>query len=213
MRLKQFLKIDKYDLGLNLFGWEVLSLLATMTVGLSIEYSHCTFTGLGSWQAILTGSMMAFSMGVHNAASQELITNCPSTTVMTMTIVKTSMYAANAFQYLLATKALSILYAKHELKPHNYDAVLQENYETNVTKFTEFGMHLCVFIAGAIIGAVLAKHISYWCIFMPIAVVLGIIGLLLHGRREQNISKQREAITSVDIEVTAMTNEFSSTEM
>lgn len=168
------LKQSNWDRTINLFCCEIAALFVAFLFGICVDYSADEFPDLNSWQSITTGSLLAFSMGVHNGAAQDVITNCPSTTVMTMTIVKTAMAGANAVQFWLASKSIIKLYPLKEGKADDYDAVMHKNYLSYSTKFFENVKPLIFFVLGATLGAVMVIHMSFWNLFLPI-LMLGIL--------------------------------------
>lgn len=213
LNLRHVLKQNNWDIAINLFGCEMASLFISFLFCIVIDYSNDEFPGLSSWQSIMTGSLLAFTMGVHNGAAQDVITNCPSTTVMTMTIVKTALCAANAVQYYLASKSLIILYPLKEGKPENYELIMRNNYIAYSAKFFDNVKPLIVFVLGATLGAVMVIHMSFWNLFLPI-LMLGILiqsirmsrALYMknnHTRLEQEQDVELEATKSPIIEASA----------
>lgn len=202
VRQRCVFKLNQWDIGVHLFSAECIVLLIALIFGVSIDYSADQFPSLNSWQAIITGSGLALAMGIHNAAGQDLIENCPSTTVMTMTIIKTSMFAANALQYYMATTVHYLLYPASEGKPADYDSNMRKNYEKFSAKFYETVQPLIVFVIGATIGAVLALNMTFWCLFMP---MLLLIGMVFSIRKADGVRKgnQHAAVGDVELESTA----------
>ena len=189
-------KHNQWDMGVKLFGAEIACLFITMIFGIGLDYSPGVFPGIDSWQAILMGTLLALSMGVHNAAAQEMIVNCPSTTVMTMTIVKTSMFAANTFQYYLATRSLTSIHPPGE-KPSDYEINMKKSYDNYMNKFIDSLKPLIVFVLGATIGAVLALNMTYWSLILPILVISSLVYSIY---KAQQIYINIELIKNVDIE-------------
>jgi uncharacterized membrane protein YoaK (UPF0700 family) len=137
-------------------------------------------------------------MGVHNAAAQDLIVNCPSTTVMTMTIVKTSIFAANAVQYLLATKSLVLMHPPDE-KPTDYDSTMKKNYDSYSAKFFDSVQPLIAFVCGATMGAVLVLHMTFWCLLMPMGILAGILYCIREAQRTHD-ENHHQPIQGVELE-------------
>lgn len=146
--LRIVLKKNQWETGMRLFCYEVVCLFVAMIFGIGVDFAPGGIPDIGSWQAIMAGSLLALSMGVHNAAAQDLIVNCPSTTVMTMTIIKTSMFAANAVQHWMAARGLLLLHAPNE-KPENYIETVTQKHQANFAKFIESVQPLIVFVIGA----------------------------------------------------------------
>eukprot|EP01032_Pedospumella_encystans_P026990 gene26990-30512_t len=200
IHLHYALKQTNWDRTINLFGCEMAALFVAFLFGIFVDYSADEFPDLNSWQSIITGSLLAFSMGVHNSAAQDVITNCPSTTVMTMTIVKIAMAGANAVQFWLASKSLIKLYPQKEGKADAYEAMMLKNYQSHSTKFFESIKPLIFFVLGATIGAVMVIHMSFWNLFLPI-LMLGILVQSVRMSRARHISNTHEKLGEQDQDV------------
>lgn len=200
IHLRYSLKQTNWDRAINLFGCEMAALFVAFLFGICVDYSADEFPDLNSWQSIITGSLLAFTMGVHNSAAQDVIANCPSTTVMTMTIVKTSMAGASAVQFWLASKSLIPLYPLKEGKPDDYDEVMQKNYLSYSAKFFENVKPLIFFVLGATLGAVMVIHMSFWNLFLPI-LMLGILVQSVRMSRTLHISNTHEKLGEQDQDV------------
>jgi uncharacterized membrane protein YoaK (UPF0700 family) len=197
LNLRNVLKQTPWDIGINLFGCEMAALAVSMLFGVCIDYSADEFPDLNSWQAIVTGSLLAFTMGVHNAAAQDLIANCPSTTVMTMTIVKTSIFASNSVQYWLASKGLVFMYPPKGEKPVDYELIMRSNYNAYSAKFYDNVKPLIFFVLGATVGAVLSIHMSFWCLFLPM-LLLGILVQSIRASRSLHLRSEHFKLGNQD---------------
>eukprot|EP01034_Spumella_vulgaris_P026933 gene26932-33584_t len=112
---------------------------------------------------------MGFSMGVHNGAAKESIPNCPSTTVMTMTIVTLSGHASNTLNYWMAK------YSLLDMQPSSQTAVmskLDEKFRESRAKLMTSVKPLVTFLLGALVGAAAMTNLDYWCMLLPMGVVL-----------------------------------------
>jgi uncharacterized membrane protein YoaK (UPF0700 family) len=172
MRVVQ--KRTQWDMGMVLFKYEIWCIVLALIFGVSVDYAPGGIPSIDSWQALFVGSLLALSMGVHNAAAQDLIANCPSTTVMTMTIVKVSIFLGNAVQYWFAMKRFIVLHPPNE-KPDDYEESIKKKHETNLVKFLENVQPLLFFVLGAMFGALLSIHMTFWCLIMPLLVLSGLV--------------------------------------
>ena len=153
LRLKYKLKMNRWDIGIFLFSSEAIMLAVAAAIGIYLDHLSNGFPEQDSWHTILEGTLLAMSMGIHNAAAQDVIPSCPSTTVMTMTIVKMSMLAANTLEFFLAAKGLSVY-------DHLDPLVIQEKFTVARGKFFDHLEQILFFVVGAVAGAVLA--LVYW---------------------------------------------------
>lgn len=168
-RLKYKLKMDKWEIGILLFSLEAIALFVATVCGISLEYWSGESPTLGSWQTILVGSLLAISMGVHNAAAQDVIPNCPATTSMTMTVVKASMLAAKSFQFFLASRGVNYVCDSID------EAVIKESYNESQRKLQDHLLQILLFVIGAVVGVALAMFIDFWSICVPIVLVVLIV--------------------------------------
>ena len=103
-RLKYKLKANKWNTAILLFSCEAIVLLLSIAFGVYIQFWRSGFDRLDTWQTYVQASLLAFAMGIHNAASLEVIENCPATTMVTSTFVKIAMSAADTAQYYVSLK-------------------------------------------------------------------------------------------------------------
>jgi uncharacterized membrane protein YoaK (UPF0700 family) len=197
IKLKYFYKVSKWDLGLYMYSYEIFALLLTLIIGISVDYSSDSFPSISSAQVIFVGALLAMSMGIHNAAAQETIANCPSTTVMTMTIVKTAIYAANSMQYFLASKSIVKLYPKKEGKPDDYLVYLAKKSTVAYSKFFESIQPLIAFIVGATVGSVSVLHISFFCIFIPVTLLI-VVEISIYLAKQENLKQQHQRLPATE---------------
>lgn len=198
LRLKYKFKVNPWDIGIVLFSCEAIALAVAGAIGIYLNHTSAGYGHIDTWQTMLEGALLALSMGIHNAAAQDVIPSCPSTTVMTMTMVKTSMLAANTFQFFLASKGFDV-YHHMEL-----DVVL-EKFHTARTKLLDHVVQILCFAAGAVVGAVLALHINFFCLAVPLAMILAVVASIQvskaqHLRATTLKQDQQEVQKAVDVE-------------
>jgi len=121
---------------------------------------------------------LGLTMGFHNGLAQEIIPDCPATTVMTMTIVKISISFGNALQYYLATKSINKLYpydsGVDELDD-GYRNSMTNNLVTSYKKLQSLFGPLILFIIGAIIGTVINLFMGFISLMIPATLISFII--------------------------------------
>lgn len=210
IRLKYTPNVSPHLRGICTFLIEIFFLLLTMVLGLVIEsygYDIRSHT-LSNWTVILLGCTLGAAMGAHNAAAQEIIDDCPSTTVMTMTLVKNAMYLARTTSYFLATKAILPIRDSSKLHQQGSDDAAQyvlEQYHLHLGRLSVAVRPLFSFILGAVIGAIFMLGAGLWSFSLPLAIVAVLIVDIYLGHlaaerddpcRESELSSQKQAITS-----------------
>ena len=117
--------------------------------------------------------MLGFAMGFHNGLALEIIPDCPATTVMTMTIVKVSMNAADACQYYLASKSIIKLYhIQKKKKPTDYEKNMSNSFNKAYKKLQSLYEPLLLFIIGAIVGAAVNREVVFFSLAVPLLLTL-----------------------------------------
>jgi uncharacterized membrane protein YoaK (UPF0700 family) len=116
--------------------------------------------------------MLGFAMGFHNGLALEIIPDCPATTVMTMTIVKVSMNAADACQYYLASKSIIKLYQIQKKKPTDYEKNMSNSFSKASKKLQSLYEPLLLFITGAITGAAVNRGVVFFSLVIPLLLTL-----------------------------------------
>jgi len=116
--------------------------------------------------------MLGFAMGFHNGLALEIIPDCPATTVMTMTIVKVSMNAADACQYYLASKSIIKLYHIQKKKPTDYEKNMSNSFNKAYKKLQSLYEPLLLFIIGAIVGAAVNREVVFFSLAVPLLLTL-----------------------------------------
>jgi len=162
--MRHILKINRWTIGIVLFSCEAVAMAVATAVGVYLEYEASGFPNVASWQTLLIAGLLSLAMGIHCAATQDAIPNCPSTTMMTMNIAKTTMLAASTFQYYLTYKGM-YLYDGMD-SPH-----LLEKFVASKKHLLERVEQILIFVMGVIAGAVLAEYIGFWSIALPTALV------------------------------------------
>ena len=182
LKLKGTYNINLKSLAIILFSQEIFMLAAAWAVGIHLESSFEKVTiDLNRWEVILVGTLMGGAMGFHNAAAKESIPNCPATTVMTTTIVTSSTALSNALTLYLSTLPLLHLTPPNGLNGSYLPLSPSEriSYKKATrdawTKFVVSVKPLITFAIGAVVGAILTTHLSFYSISIPIAILILIL--------------------------------------
>eukprot|EP01032_Pedospumella_encystans_P026054 gene26054-29428_t len=152
-RLKYKLKANIWNTAILLFACEAIVLLLSIVFGVYIQFWRSGFDRLDSWQTYVQASLLAFAMGIHNAASLEVIENCPATTMVTSTFVKIAMSAADTAQYYVSLKGCA------DYDYNRGEATIEEKFLNARATFCSNFILLVFFVLGAIIGAISVLYI------------------------------------------------------
>lgn len=178
---------------LKLLSLNIFSKSLVMAIGFSIEIAYFVLiwilgdqiyeefesdTILTKWQIILLACITGASMGVHNAVAKEAIPNCPSTTVMTMTLVSVGQLSSQTFEYFLASKKLITLrpcvpstcrtIELDEAATTAYYTSMETKFKESLGKFIIAFKPLFAFIVGALIGSGVTEYSKFTGLIIPI---------------------------------------------
>lgn len=164
------------------FVIEIAYFIVIWIVGNQIYEDFDEDTILLQWQVILLSCITGASMGVHNAVAKEAIPNCPSTTVMTMTLVSVGQSFAQSFDYYLASNKIISLRPCNlltctqdefdEAATTAYYNSMQTKYNESFGKFIVACKPLLAFIIGALIGSGVTAYSQFTGLIIPIFMVL-----------------------------------------
>lgn len=168
VQMKVVQEVEHHKVSMVLFMCEALIFVAIWIVG-HIYSDEIDNGSLGTPIVILLGCMMGFSMGIHNSAAKETIANCPSTTVMTMTLVSLSSASSNTLNLFLAKHGLLTMHPKGQTAA-SYK--IEEKFLDNYNKLMVAVKPLITFLVGALTGASTMHEMDFHCMFIPLFVVL-----------------------------------------
>ena len=174
MRLKMKHEWKARSISSFLFFLEALALLLTMILGLAFDDRIHGNYGNKDGELATVSAILGMAMGIHNGAAKDAIANCPSTTVMTMTIVQVSTNAAQTFMYRLARDGCTALFPTNK-KPAEYEKNMSDKCVDMTNKLSVSSRPLIMFIAGALFGTVLASNTTYWCLLVPLGFCCGFV--------------------------------------
>lgn len=167
-RLKYKLKTSPWTTATVLFSCEAVVLALSLAFGVYIDHWGLSFPSLDSWETYVQASLMALSMGIHNGASLEVIDNCPATTMVTSTVVKTAMSAADTVQFYVSWQGC----ADYDFRD---ETSIEERFKKARDTFCRNSILLVFFVLGTVLGAVSVLYIGFWCLLVPLSLVLIII--------------------------------------
>eukprot|EP01036_Dinobryon_divergens_P036419 gene36419-47421_t len=112
-------------------------------------------------------------MGVHNAVGKECIPNCPSLTVITMTLVTVAQNLSQTLSYLLAKYSVIVLSSRPA--DSAYRESMTAKFDQSKKKFIISGYPLISFLVGALIGTVTTKNYNFYCLIIVLFILLAIV--------------------------------------
>lgn len=167
LRIKTVHQFSPSSIALSLFGFEIAVVLIATIVGITYNDDIVSAASLSDFHTILMGSMLGFSMGVHNAVGKECIPNCPSLTVITMTIVTTAQTFTQSVTYMLAKYSLITFSPKPvESTDEAYKRSMIAKFDQSRDKLNAAGNPLISFLVGSLIGAVTMKNFNFYCLIV-----------------------------------------------
>jgi len=189
--LKLVKHVSLHTLALVLFGIEVVALVVVLVVGTLLNEIISKTNDIDNWSVALVASLLGLSMGVQNIAAREAVSNCPQTTVMTSTLVNVAANVSSVIAYAQfknnnlnineqdVCEALSLTSAELEMK-----------LEEEVNKLIYSAKPLLAFVLGALVGALTMQHASFYCLCIPIGLLL----ILLLDIFLQQMSTEEEPV-------------------
>jgi uncharacterized membrane protein YoaK (UPF0700 family) len=184
------MKLQKHsDNNINalLYFLEAAVLLISMWVGIRLSQNLAEAEDPDHWSVIIVASIMAASMGLHNGAVKETIPSGPSTTVMTMTLVSIANLISKTIGFYLAQRNAYAQLSDDEARedeedqPQELDKLrneakkLNDKFLDSIDKLASATRNLLSFVAGAVLGAVIAFHGAHFLsLIVPIVLVVGL---------------------------------------
>jgi len=97
LQLKTSHKWTGKSTALLAYAIEMALFIATWVIGIQYDDIVSNATSIDVPELVLIACLLGASMGIHNIAAKESVANCPSTTVMTMTMITVAQTGANSF--------------------------------------------------------------------------------------------------------------------
>ena len=178
-------QLNKHSLVIVAFCFEILCLLFALISGVVINYYGYNFDSIDSVQVIVMSSLLGFTMGIHNGATIEAIKDPPSTTVLTMTLVKLSISVANMLEHYVVKKSYSHNKLNHSIAsditviaddddPHLTQ--INQNYDLAFEKTITSIQPLIAFIIGAIVASGVNLKVTFPNLIIPIGLLMLLVG-------------------------------------
>ena len=158
-----------------LFTLEIAFIIASWVIGMQYDTEMLLNDNIDWWLNVLVGCLLGASMGFHNVAAKEAITNCPPTTVMTSTMITVAQNLTNTIEYALASYSCLRLQPTPGHLTEVQKEAMTAKYVDSLGKFKTTAKPLFAFIVGCIIGAITMDHGSWHCLAIPVAVLALII--------------------------------------
>lgn len=157
-----------------IFGLEIAFIIASWIIGIEYDAILLANENIDQWTNVLIACLLGASMGFHNVAAKEAITNCPPTTVMTSTMINVAQNLSNTIEYGLAKHSLLRLHTS-SVQTAEQTAAMVIKYVDSLNKFQTTAKPLLSFIVGCIIGAITMNKGSWHCFIIPCVGIFAII--------------------------------------
>lgn len=167
-RLKLIEQFSEKSTAISLYLFEILVFVGATVAGVILNDGIVEANSLNDWRTILVGCILAFSMGIHNAVGKDTIPNCPSLTVITMTLVSVAQNLCQTIIYFLSKSSIILASPRSVPLPPTYAATMQSKFSENHEKLRVSSNPLVSFLVGAVIGTVLMKNINFYSMLIPI---------------------------------------------
>lgn len=197
MKLRLAYSWRQRPLAIFLFWMEISMFIAIWAVGIALDDQIIYAPDIDRWQVVLVGCLMGMSMGFHNVAAKETIANCPPTTVMTSTLVNVAGGLANVIGLLCASCCCRLTPPTGPNR--SYLPLTADDSKTivalqgeAVNKVLPLMKPLIWFIVGAIIGAITMDRGTFYCLAIPLALVVFLtIEVFIKDRQEMAKDSQQ----------------------
>lgn len=176
LRIKSRFDLSAPVTAILLFSFQCAVIIIAIIIGVIYDDKIIKAESLSDWHTILMGSILGFSMGVHNAVGKECIPNCPSLTVITMTLVTVAQNLSQTLSYLLAKYSLIVLSSRPASSlDSTYRESMTAKYDQSKQKLIISGNPLISFLFGALIGTVTTKYFKFYCLVFVLFILLVIL--------------------------------------
>lgn len=216
LRLKLASLWKHRSISMVLYSIELLVYVLIIILGMIYDEHINSDAPLSDWRLVLLASITGLSMGLHNGAAKETIANCPSTTVMTMTLVSVSGLWSQVVSYFSARYLYYRLHPKDMHRPTEEEMKkLTKHYEDSFLKFSVTIKPLIFFLIGGLLGTVIMYHATFWSFFVPIGCISIIIADIYIGWiaeiKKEKEKKAEDTATMPNIEVVQNPQEMDET--
>ena len=130
------------------FCLKIICLIFVLVIGSLSTYDRYEFTDFQSMQVIGLASLLGFTMGIHNAVVIQAFGDPPSTTAMTMRLVKLSLSVANICDYYL------VIRLNNDNISDAYIYNVKQKHKRPIVKSVKSIQVLTAFMIGAIVAII-----------------------------------------------------------
>lgn len=155
-----------------LFLLEIAMIVAAIVCGLLLEDSVDSASNIMSVAIVLVGCLMSFAMGIHVTAVKECMPSSPNTALMTMNSITLTINACVFMHYYMARHCKQRFIMMHPRTQRFDNVVIRHRFKGSSKKLWKSATPLICFIAGAITGAIMILHFSFWSLMVPVAILL-----------------------------------------
>lgn len=195
--------------GVYLLSVEFMLLIISMLVGSYLYPLIEASDDINSWPIIITGTIIAITMGAQVGNAPVAFAQFPNTTGMTASVAATCAAIANLCMVYAAKEGFINFYLTNaeEESLHLTDDKATVDKERDKLLLSKIGAAwdecgrqawpLIGFTLGAATGAIAAEHIHFWSLFVPQIIVLFLLIEIVWQRSEER-SKIKERQSSSD---------------
>lgn len=185
--LSTFLKsrrgVDLPLVGIIIFVTEIVWLIAAMLVGSFLENLIAESADMNTWSVIVTGVLFSMAMGTQAGAASNVFTSFPNTTGMTASVASACSAACSVLMLYARLHQLSCCYLPYEdyrklsertdIETNKAERMLLvEKSSGAIDELSKQTFPLVFFILGAFAGAYSSSKIKFWCLAVPILIVI-----------------------------------------
>jgi len=181
-QLRRCHQLNKHSLVIVAFCFEILCLLLALIIGVMINYYGYNFNSIDSVQVIVMSSLLGFTMGIHNGATIEAIKDPPSTTVLTMTLVKLSISVANILEHYKVKNSYNLKLNQSRSNSNTllaciiiddtHLAQINQNYDLAIEKTLTTIQPVVAFVIGAIVASGVNLKLTFPNLIIPIVLLI-----------------------------------------
>jgi uncharacterized membrane protein YoaK (UPF0700 family) len=187
---KRSYNLNDHQLYQSGFCLEIIFLLFVLVVGTLSTNNGYEFTDFQSIQVIGIASLLGFTMGIHNAVIIQVFLDPPSTTAMTMRLVKLSLSVANICDYYLLIR--SNMYCD------DYVYNVKEKHKAAIKESLKSIQSLTAFVTGAIVVSGINQKLTFPNLILPIILLIYLVIDIYQSEHHQLIDATEQSQTPVE---------------
>lgn len=202
--VKRSFTLNDHQLYQSGFCLEIMCLIFVPVIGTLSTYNGYEFTDIQSIQVIGIASLLGFTMGIHNAVIIQAFRDPPSTTAMTMRLVKLSLSVAKICDYYLIIRSND-----NDNIDDAYVYNVKEKHKTIMKESVQSILVLTAFVIGAISVSGLNQKLMFPNLSLPIVILIYLVNDIYQSEHHQLIDATEQS--QILAEMTATNTRIQST--